>query len=161
MKIEKFYIKQNNVSLHEVDDKWKWFKGALGTIDGTLIEIIVPASERGEYRDRKGNLSTNVLRACDANLKFTYVLLGWEGSTSDSHVLHDALTKRNSLEVPQNKYIYYLVDLGYTNGQEFLAHYKGTRYHLNLWRGNTLTNYKELFNLRYFAARNTIKCGFG
>ncbi|GKV41771.1 hypothetical protein SLEP1_g49264 [Rubroshorea leprosula] len=49
MKIGKFYIKQNKVSLHEVDDKWKWFKGALGAPDGTLIEIIVPANERREY----------------------------------------------------------------------------------------------------------------
>ncbi|GLT34150.1 hypothetical protein SLA2020_086850 [Shorea laevis] len=159
MKIGKFYIKQNNVSLHEVDDKWQWFKGALGALDGTLIEITVPASERGKYRDRKGNLSTNVLGACDANLKFTYVLPGWEGSASDSRVLRDALTRRNNLKVPQN--MYYLVDLGYTNDQGFLAPYRGTRYHLNLWRGNTPTNYKELFNLRHSAARNTIERGFG
>ncbi|GLT29298.1 hypothetical protein SLA2020_041730 [Shorea laevis] len=108
MKIGKFYIKQNSVSLHEVDDKWKWFKGALGALDGTLIEITVPASD---------------------------------------------------LKVPQN--MYYLVDLGYTNGQRVLAPYRGTRYHLNLWRGNTPTNYKELFNLRLFAARNIIECDFG
>ncbi|GLT47193.1 hypothetical protein SLA2020_209050 [Shorea laevis] len=159
MKIGKFYIKQNSVSLHEVDDKWKWFKGALGALDGTLIEITVPASEQGKYRDRKGNLSTNVLGACDANLKFTYVLPGWEGSASDSCVLRDALTRCTSLKVPQN--MYYLVDLGYTNGQGFLAPYRGTRYHLNLWRGDTPTNYKELFNLRHSAVRNTIERGFG
>ncbi|GLT94501.1 hypothetical protein SLE2022_122390 [Rubroshorea leprosula] len=104
MKIEKFYIKQYSISLHETDDKWKWFKGALGALDGTLIEITVPAREQGKYQDRKGNLSTNVLEACDANLKFTYVLPDWEGLTSDSRVLRDALTRRNSLKVPQNKY---------------------------------------------------------
>ncbi|GKV15533.1 hypothetical protein SLEP1_g26318 [Rubroshorea leprosula] len=124
MKIGKFYIKQNNVSLHEVDDKWQWFKGALGALDGTLIEITVPTR-----------------------------------SASDSRVLRDALTRCNNLKVPQN--MYYLVDLGYTNGQGFLAPYKGTRYHLNLWRGNTPTNYKELFNLRHSAARNTIERSFG
>ncbi|GLT28461.1 hypothetical protein SLA2020_033950 [Shorea laevis] len=105
MKIGKFYIKQNSVSLHEVDDKWKWFERALGALDGTLIEITVPASERGKYRDRKRNLSTNVLGACDANLKFTYVLPGWEGSASNSRVLRDVLTRHNSLKVPQNEMV--------------------------------------------------------
>ncbi|GKV43213.1 hypothetical protein SLEP1_g50530 [Rubroshorea leprosula] len=120
--------------LVEKDDKWQWFKGALRAFDGTLIEITVPASEQGKYLDRKG-------------------------SASDSRVLRDALTRRNNLKVPQN--MYYLVDLGYTNGQGFLAPYRGTRYHLNLWRGNTPTNYKELFNLRQSAARNTIEAVLG
>ena len=53
------------------------------------------------------------------------------------------------------------MDLGYTNGEGFLAPYRGTRYHLNLWRGNTPTNYKELFNLRHSSARNTIERAFG
>ncbi|GLT87362.1 hypothetical protein SLE2022_054500 [Rubroshorea leprosula] len=103
MKIGKFYIKQNSVSFHEVDDKWKWLKGAVEALNGTLIEITVPISEQGKYQDRKGNLSTNVLVACDANLKFTYLLPGREGSASDSCVLRDALTRRNSLKVPQSK----------------------------------------------------------
>ncbi|GKU98123.1 hypothetical protein SLEP1_g11164 [Rubroshorea leprosula] len=95
-----------HIPIHDLknNDKWKWFEGALGALDGTLIEITIPASEQGKYQDRKGNLSTNVLGACDANLKFTYVLADWEGLTSDSHVLHDALTRCNSLKVPQNKY---------------------------------------------------------
>lgn len=53
------------------------------------------------------------------------------------------------------------MDLGFTNGRGFLAPYRGTRYHLNLWRGNTPTNYKELFNLRHSSARNTIERAFG
>ncbi|KAL2905355.1 Protein ALP1-like [Bienertia sinuspersici] len=56
---------------------------------------------------------------------------------------------------------YLLVDLGFTNCEGFLAPYKGTRYHLNLWRGNTPTNYMELFNLRHSSARNTIETAFG
>lgn len=39
---------------------------------------------------------------------------------------------------------YFLVDLGSTNGEGFLAYYKRTRYHLNLWRGIILANYMEL-----------------
>lgn len=53
------------------------------------------------------------------------------------------------------------MDLGFSNCEGFLAPYKGTRYHLNLWRGNTPTNYMELFNLRHSSARNTIERAFG
>ena len=48
------------------------------------------------------------------------------------------------------------MDSGYTNGPGFLAPYRGTRYHLNLWRGTAPTNSKELFNLRHSSARNTL-----
>ena len=53
------------------------------------------------------------------------------------------------------------MDSEYTNCPGFLARYKGTRYHLNLWRGNTPIDYKELFNLRHSSARNTIERAFG
>ncbi|KAG8378031.1 hypothetical protein BUALT_Bualt08G0095900 [Buddleja alternifolia] len=95
---------------------------------------------------------------CDANLKFLYVLPGWEGSASDARVLRDALQRPNCLKVCKDKY--YLVDAGYTNGPGFLAPYRATRYHLNEWRGNTPTNYKELYNLRHSSTRNAIERTF-
>ncbi|KAL0332875.1 UNVERIFIED_CONTAM: hypothetical protein Scaly_2189000 [Sesamum calycinum] len=99
-------------------------------------------------------------RVCDANLKFLYVLPGWEGSASDARVLRDALQRPNGLKVyTVDKY--YLVDAGYTNGPGFLAPYRATRYHLNEWKGNTPTNFKELFNLRHSSARNAIERTFG
>ena len=58
---------------------------------------------RPRYRDRKGDLSTNVLATCDPNIRFTYVLPGWEGSTSDPRVLRDALRRPNGLKVPRSK----------------------------------------------------------
>ncbi|XP_060673276.1 uncharacterized protein LOC107411599 [Ziziphus jujuba] len=39
---------------------------------------------------------------------------------------------------------YYLVDVGYTNGEGFLAPYRGTRYHLSEWRdGCAPINHEE------------------
>ena len=76
-----------------------------------------------------------------------------------SQVLRDALSRRHCLEIPSSRY--YLVDFGYTNCPGFLAPYRGTRYHLNLWRGNTPTDYKELINLRHSSTRNTIELAFG
>ena len=55
----------------------------------------------------------------------------------------------------------FLVDARYTNGPGFLAPYRGTRYHLNEWIGNTSQGYKELFNLCQVSARNAIERLFG
>ncbi|KAL5130580.1 hypothetical protein HKD37_12G033613 [Glycine soja] len=47
----------------------------IGALDGTHIP-------RPKYRNRKGDVFTNVLAACDPNLRFIYMLPGWEGSAS-------------------------------------------------------------------------------
>ncbi|XP_074270451.1 uncharacterized protein LOC141594175 [Silene latifolia] len=161
VKIGKYYVKEVDTTTSFFNDpKFKWFEGVVGALDDTHIDMTVPLKDRGRYRDRNGHISTNVLAACDPDLCFTYVLPGWEGSASDQRVLRDALQRHAyNLKVPKDKY--FLVDLGYTNSEGFLAPYKGTRYHLNLWRGNTPTNSKELFNLRHSSARNTIERAFG
>ena len=57
---------------------------------------------------------------------------------------------------------YYLVDAGYTNGEGFLAPYRGQRYHLNDWRGGQQpTTPKEFFNMKHSSARNVIERCFG
>ena len=54
-----------------------------------------------------------MLAACTFDLKFTYVLPGWEGTASDSRILKNALSRRDKLKVPKvillekkNIYIY-------------------------------------------------------
>ncbi|KAL6279068.1 hypothetical protein ACE6H2_015949 [Prunus campanulata] len=83
----------------------------IGALDGTSIPVTVSAEDRPRYRNRKGDIFTNVLGVCDPYLKFIYVLSGWEGSTSEAHVLRDALARNNSFQVPSDKF--YLVDAGY------------------------------------------------
>ena len=57
---------------------------------------------------------------------------------------------------------YYLVDAGYTNGQGFLAPYRGTRYHLSEWRdGSIPATPEEQFNMKHASARNVIERCFG
>ncbi|KAH0748706.1 hypothetical protein KY290_027938 [Solanum tuberosum] len=99
----------------EVEDRWKWFEGCLGALDGTYIPIRVPIQHKPRYRTRKGEIATNVLGVCDRNLSFTYVLPGWEGSTADGRVLRDAIVQRNGLKIHEGNY--YLCDEGYTNGK--------------------------------------------
>ncbi|XP_035817609.1 protein ANTAGONIST OF LIKE HETEROCHROMATIN PROTEIN 1-like isoform X1 [Zea mays] len=143
------------------DPKWKWFEDCLGALDGTHIDVNVPLNDQGRYRNRKQRITTNVLGVCDRQMKFLYVLAGWEGSASDSRILRDAMSREDSFVVPSGKF--YLVDDGYTNGPGFLAPYRSTRYHLNEWaiQGNNPSTARELFNLRHATARNVIERTFG
>ncbi|KHN04730.1 Putative nuclease HARBI1, partial [Glycine soja] len=160
MKVSKDYSNFQPCALEGAEaNKWRWFERCIGALDETHIPVTVSPDERPRYRNRKGDVSTNVLAACGPDLRFIYVLPGWEGSAGDSRVLRDALRRQNKLEIPTGKY--FLVDAGYTNGPGFLAPYRGTRYHLNEWIGNTPQSYKELFNLRHASARNAIERSFG
>ena len=53
-----------------------------------------------KYHDRKGNLSQDVMGVCSFDYKFQYVLAGWEGSATDSHVLASDLSRAYPLIVP-------------------------------------------------------------
>ncbi|KAI3509973.1 hypothetical protein L1887_25498 [Cichorium endivia] len=145
---------------NSTDQQWKWFKNFLGALDGTHIKCLVPIEDKPRYRTRKNNIATNVLGVCSQDMQFIYVLPGWEGSAVDSRVLRDALLRPHGLKVPRPGY--YLVDAGYTNGEGFLAPYRGQRYHLNDWRdGHQPTTPKEVFNMRHSSARNVIERCFG
>ena len=69
----------------------------------------MPDVDRPRYRTRKGHIATNVLGVCTHDLKFVYVLSGWEGSATDSRVLGDAVTRANGLKVPTGKIDKHLV----------------------------------------------------
>ncbi|KAL8507055.1 hypothetical protein ACS0TY_017803 [Phlomoides rotata] len=104
------------------DNRWKYFKGCLGALDGTYIPVKVLATDIPRYRNRKGFVSVNVLAVCDRNMNYIYVLSGWEGSAADSRVLCDAVTREHGLKVPHGNY--YLCDNGYPNCEGFLTPYK-------------------------------------
>uniref|UniRef100_A0A2N9IJ78 DDE Tnp4 domain-containing protein n=1 Tax=Fagus sylvatica TaxID=28930 RepID=A0A2N9IJ78_FAGSY len=63
----------------------------VGAIDGTHIHASVPIEIQGRFRGRKDGTTQNVLAAITFDLKFCYVLAGWEDSAHDSRVLDDAL----------------------------------------------------------------------
>ncbi|KAI8550052.1 hypothetical protein RHMOL_Rhmol06G0074300 [Rhododendron molle] len=107
------------------DSRWSWFQNCLGALDGTYVPVNPPAADRPRYRSRKGEIATNVLGVCSRDQKFVYVLSGWEGSATDSRILQNAIEIADGLIVPHGHY--YLVDAGYTNGNGFLAPYRGQR----------------------------------
>ncbi|KAH9740756.1 DDE Tnp4 domain-containing protein [Citrus sinensis] len=71
-----------------------------GALDGTYIRVRVPENDKPRYRTRKGEIATNVLGVCSQDMKFIFVMPGWEGSSSDLRVLRDALNKPTGLKVP-------------------------------------------------------------
>lgn len=60
----------------------------------------VPNSIVARFRGRKDSPTQNILAACSFDLKFTYVLAGWEGSASDSRVLASALSRSHCIQCP-------------------------------------------------------------
>ena len=182
------FIKLPDPSIEPPDDyKWKWFGNALGALDGCHVDVSVVAADEGRYRNRKQDITTNMLGVVDWNMKFLYVLPGWEGSASDSRVLRDAMRNdhQDAFVIPHGMIVslgisflfvlmlaksnwytigkYYLVDAGYTNGPGFLAPFRSTRYHLKEWVSSQQQPQtdKELYNLRHSRARNVVERTFG
>ncbi|XP_052477118.1 uncharacterized protein LOC105798422 [Gossypium raimondii] len=114
------FKKPEPITADSSDTRWKWFKNYLGALDGTHTKIRVPTVDKPRYRMRKGDIATNMLGVCTPEMQFVYVLPRWEGSVADGRVLRDAISRRHGLKVPHG--CYYLVDLGYTNCEDFLHH---------------------------------------
>ncbi|KAG8367162.1 hypothetical protein BUALT_Bualt16G0043900 [Buddleja alternifolia] len=155
-----FLVKPVPIEADCRNERWKRFKGCLGALDGTYIPLRVAQKNKARYRNRKGDVSTNVLAVCDINMNYIYLLCGWEGSAADSRVLKDAINRQNGLKVPQGNY--YLCDSGYTNGEGFLSPYRGVRYHIQEWNAQRTPpqNAHELFNKVHASARNVIERSF-
>ncbi|GER41263.1 transposon protein [Striga asiatica] len=52
------------------------------------------------YRCRKGYLAQNMMVSCDFDLKFTFVLAGWEGSANDALNFKDTLSNQGINSLP-------------------------------------------------------------
>lgn len=66
----------------------------------------VGETDNPRYRNRKSKVTTNVLGVCDQNINFIFVLLSWEGSTSNSRVIRDVITRLNGLRVPTSRHLF-------------------------------------------------------
>ncbi|KAJ0520767.1 putative harbinger transposase-derived nuclease domain-containing protein [Helianthus annuus] len=162
--LEGRYIQQpkGDIVAKEIQEKkrfYPFFKDCIGAIDGTHVRVKVPNKDAPRYRGRKGYPTTNVLAACTFDLKFTYVLTGWEGTASDSRIIKNALTRDDKLIIPTGRYC--LVDAGLPHTTTLMAPYRGVRYHLKEYSTRAPENAKELFNLRHASLRNAIERAFG
>ncbi|CAL5374168.1 unnamed protein product [Camellia sinensis] len=139
---------------------YPYFKDCVGAVDGIHIPVMVGVDEQGPFRNKNGFLSQIVLAACSFDLKFHYVLAGWEGSAADLRVLNSALTRNKKLHVPEGKY--YLADTKYANIPGFIAPYHSTPYGIIEFGGGVHPqDAKELFNHRHSLLRSVTDRTFG
>ncbi|KAF3681648.1 putative ripening-related protein 6-like [Capsicum annuum] len=122
------------------------------SIDGKHVLASVPIEQQNRFRNRKGTTTQNVLAAINFNLKFTYVLAGWEGSAHDSRILNDALKRPHGFQIPQ--------DARYELRKGFIPPYHGIRYHLQKYSDCPPQNEKELFNLHHASLRSSVERAF-
>ena len=59
----------------------------------------MPPEIQGKFHGHKDGTTQNVLAAISFNLKFTYVLAGWEGSAHDSRALNDAFARPGGFSI--------------------------------------------------------------
>nr|KAJ0216405.1 hypothetical protein LSAT_V11C300153630 [Lactuca sativa] len=157
--------KPKPVTENSTDQGWKWFKNCLGALDGTHIKCLVPLKDKPKYRTRKNDIATNVLGVCSQDIQFIYVLPGWKGPVADGRVFRDALLWPHGLKVPRLGY--YLVDAGYTNGECFLAPYRGVMEKSRNYHNWTIPEDAKLVealvnmvNMGEFKADNGFKSGY-
>ncbi|XP_019418428.1 PREDICTED: uncharacterized protein LOC109329214 [Lupinus angustifolius] len=123
-----------------------FFKDCVGAIDCTHVRVKVPLLEAPKYRGRKDFPTQNVLVACSFDLRFTYVLPGWEGIASDSRILKDALHRTNGK--------YYLLNAGFMLRKGLITPYRSIHYHLKEFSArNPPRTPQELLNMRHSSLR--------
>ncbi|XP_060965579.1 protein ALP1-like [Cannabis sativa] len=72
--------------------QYPFFKNCVGAIDGTHISAHVPIDEQIPYRGQKVDTTQNVMCICSFDMKFTYVVAGWEGLANDARILSECAT---------------------------------------------------------------------
>ncbi|KAF7822113.1 protein ALP1-like [Senna tora] len=70
----------------------------VGAIDGTHISARVPVDKQIQYRGKKVDSTQNIMCACSFDMRFTFVMTGWEGTTNDSRIFLETVTE------PENKF---------------------------------------------------------
>ena len=63
----------------------------------------VPRFDAPHFRRRKDWPMQNVFAACDFDMKFKCVISGWEGTTSHSRILKDALVRDDPLVISEGQ----------------------------------------------------------
>ena len=69
------------------NNKYKtFFADYLSALDGIYIDMHISLANQPRYQNCKGYLTQNVLVVCDFDMRFTYILAGWEGLAHDTIV---------------------------------------------------------------------------
>ena len=84
-------------------------QNCIGAIDGTHVPC-VPREENSEaWINQKGVNSQNVLVVCSFDIKFIYMLAGYEGSCYDTRMLEEAIAFHGFSIPPPSKILYIIM----------------------------------------------------
>ena len=164
----------NAATLPKSEDEWKetakmfWNRWnlphCLGAIDGKHIAMKQPAHSGTLYHNYKGFFSMILLGLVDADYRFTWVVVGANGSTSDCAVFNVCDLKEGiengSLHVPEAdslpksdmKFPYFLVGDDAFPLKDWL---------LKPFSARQLTEEERIYNYRISRARRIVENGFG
>ncbi|CAN0915466.1 hypothetical protein LINGRAHAP2_LOCUS29146 [Linum grandiflorum] len=68
----------------------------IGAINGVHIDTVIPTAQQTPFRGRKITTTQNVMCICSFDMRFTYVMAGWEGTTNDARVLSETASNPNN-----------------------------------------------------------------
>ncbi|GMN51896.1 hypothetical protein TIFTF001_021048 [Ficus carica] len=110
-------------------------QNCIGAIDGTHIPCVLCEDNPEAWINRKGVNSQNILTAYSFDMKFTYMLAGYEGYCHDARMLEEAITFHGFPIPPPGKF--YVTDSGYASKDFFLSPFRREIYHLSeYWKGH-------------------------
>ena len=98
-----------------------FFRDCVGAVDGSHFNCLPPSNDTEVYRNRKGQVSINVMFVVSLRGRFTYVFSGWEGSAHDWKVFLSAV--EHKFTIPSGKFL--LGDAGYAASHRVLTPYRG------------------------------------
>jgi hypothetical protein len=128
-------------------------------IDYNYVNARVLRGHYHAYMRRKQYTSQNMLAAVNFDMKFTYMLAGWEGSSHDTSNFAHGMIRPDGLKI--NEGMFYLVDAGYACRHVILPHVRSTIYHLNEFFARHYTQGRQgTFYPTHSNLRVTIKRGF-
>ncbi|XP_028115239.1 putative nuclease HARBI1 [Camellia sinensis] len=137
-------------------------KHCIGALDGTHVEVVLPAHDAGTYYSRKGYPTQNILTVCDFDMCFIFISCGWEGSMHDSRIFNEIIENEHAPFPHPQEGKYYLVGAGYPNKKGYLAPYKGSWYHQAQFRDRGRPdNPRELFHEAHASLRSVVEITFG
>ncbi|KAI3467750.1 hypothetical protein Pfo_024413 [Paulownia fortunei] len=138
---------------------WLHLKGCIGAIDGIHVHVVILTNEQLAYHGSKGDCTQNIMAACSFNMRFTFILAGWEGTAHDSCIFNEAI-HRLTLKFPMPPQVsskYYVVDIGYSNMPGILALVRHKLSSKTILNGQRASGSKELFNHPHSSLRNIIE----
>ena len=78
------------MKFHSEFEKIRGFPKVFGLIDGTHVNVQVPAAVRSRFYDRKSNASLNIQVVVGPDMRIIDFVNRWPGSAHDSRIFHSS-----------------------------------------------------------------------